>query len=257
MTRIRDLRSSDAVAIGAFHQTPSQVLAEGMGKAGFDWLCIDIQHGEIEWSALLGVVQAMQLGECDVLVRVPWNDPVAIMRALDCGADGVVVPMVSTPEDAARAIAACRYGPRGIRSVGQTRRMFAPVGAYTSTSAEHESLCFVMVETAEGLDNLAAIAATPDLDGILIGPGDLALSLGLPISVPPHDRIAAAVKQTAAECRLNKIASATVAGVGGEVSTLVEIGMQMIAVGSEVGLAGIAARATLNETRAVVAQVNK
>jgi 4-hydroxy-2-oxoheptanedioate aldolase len=254
MTKIRDLRV-DSLAIGAFHQTPSQVLAEGMGKAGFDWLCIDLQHGEIDWSNLLGVVQAMQLGDCDILVRVPWNDPVAIMRALDCGADGVVVPMVSTPEDAARAVAACRYGPRGIRSVGQTRRMFAPVGAYTATSAAHEPLCFVMLETAEGLENLAAIAATPDLDGILVGPGDLALSLGLSISVPPHERIAAAVKQTVEECRLNKIASATVAGVGGDVGTLVEIGMQMVAVGSEVGLAGAAARTVLSDTRATFAQV--
>ena len=257
MSRIRELTAAGAPALGAFQLTSSRILAEGMAKARFDWLCVDLQHGEVDWSDLIGIIQAMQLGDCDVLVRVPWNDPAQIMRVLDCGASGVIVPMVSTAEDAARAVAATRYSPRGIRSVGQTRKMYdTPVSQYTSET-EEDPICLVMIETAEGLENMAAIAATPGLDGIFLGTGDLAVSLGLAVSVPPHATIAEAITRMIILCRQEGVLSATIAGVGGEFRTLVESGLQVITMGTDLGYASKATYASLREANSVVESLRK
>ena len=257
MSRIRGLTAAGSPALGAFQLTSSRILAEGMAKARFDWLCVDLQHGEADWSDLIGIIQAMQLGDCDVLVRVPWNDPAQIMRALDCGASGVIVPMVSTAEDAALAMSATRYSPRGIRSVGQTRKMYdTPVSQYTSETAE-DPICLVMIETGEGLENMAAIAATPALDGIFLGTGDLAVSLGLPVSVPPHVRITEAISRLIARCRQEGILSATIAGVGGEFRALVESGLQVVTMGTDIGYASKATYASLKEADSVLQDLRR
>lgn len=257
MSKIQQTIAAGGVAIGAYQSTPSQIIAEGMGQVGFDWLCIDLQHGEIEGSALIGIIQAIQHGDSDILVRVPENDPVPIMRALDCGAHGVVVPLVSSAAQAASAVASCRYGPEGIRSVGQTRKMFFPFDSYATSATAAPPLCFVMVETGEGLENIEAIAATPGLDGILIGPADLALSMGLAVSIPPHPQIADAVMKIANQCQRHKIICATLLGIAGDMETLVSNGVQMIGVGFDIGYAGAGARAALKESTAALEKIQR
>lgn len=155
------------------------LMAETMAGLGFDALCIDMQHGTTELSNLLPLLQAVALTDTSPVVRVAWNDPVAIMKSLDLGAYSIIVPMVNTADDAARAVAACRYPPVGMRSWGPMR----PAqywGADYLNRINAEVLVIAMIETKEGLENLDAICATPGLDAVYIGPADLSFALGLP-----------------------------------------------------------------------------
>jgi 4-hydroxy-2-oxoheptanedioate aldolase len=128
------------------------------------------------------------------VVRVPWNDQPSIMRALDFGAAGVIVPMISTPQEARFAADAVRYPPHGVRSFGPTR------GYYADDPNRIEPACLVMIETKAGLENIAAIAATPGVDGLFVGAADLGLDLGLSLSLKPTPPILAAIDRMIAVC---------------------------------------------------------
>lgn len=153
--------------------------AEAMAAQGFDALCVDLQHGTTTLSNLLPMLQAVALTDTATVVRVAWNDPATIMKALDLGTYNVIVPMVNTAQDAARAAAACHYPPLGMRSYGPIRPA-SHWGTAQPVETDGEVLLFAMVETREGLDNLDAICATPGVDAIYVGPSDLSFALGLP-----------------------------------------------------------------------------
>ncbi|MCF3935239.1 aldolase/citrate lyase family protein [Acuticoccus sp. M5D2P5] len=150
--------------------------AEIMAAQGYDAVSIDIQHGALDYSAMLPMFQAMRASGVVPMARVPWNEAGIIMKVLDAGAYGVICPMVNTPEEAARFVKAMRYPPMGERSFGPTRANFTQ-GANIPYEANEEVLAFAMVETAEAMANLDAIAATPGLNGIYVGPADLTFSL--------------------------------------------------------------------------------
>jgi 4-hydroxy-2-oxoheptanedioate aldolase len=152
--------------------------AELMARQGFDALCVDLQHGTSEWSDVLPMLQAVSQTDTVPFVRVSWNDPAAIMRALDLGAYGIIVPLVNTAEEAAKAVAACRYMPTGMRSSGPVRAMHYGGDGYQA-GADDEIIIMAMIETQEGLANLDAICATPGLDAVYIGPADLSYALGM------------------------------------------------------------------------------
>lgn len=152
--------------------------AEMMARQGFDALCVDLQHGTSELKDVLPMLQAISQTDTVPVVRVAWNEPAAIMRALDLGAYGIIVPLVNTAEEAAMAVAACRYPPVGIRSSGPVRAMHYGGAGYFA-EANDEIVVMAMVETKEGLANLDAICATPGLDAVYIGPSDLSFALGL------------------------------------------------------------------------------
>ena len=153
MNRIRLALSEHRASFGAWSVLPGSLTAEVMGGAGFDWVIIDAQHGGPAVGDLVPMIQALQLGGTPAVVRVPWTDQPTIMRVLDYGAAGVLVPMVNTAEDAAAAASAMRYPPEGIRSYGQTR------STYRSTAeANADVVLLVMIETAEALDNLDALS---------------------------------------------------------------------------------------------------
>ncbi len=165
---LRDRLGSGAPAIGLWASIPSPLTAEAAALAGADYVVADQQHGALEPTTLMAMLQAIAGAGSAPLVRVARNEPFAIGQALDLGAQGVIVPMVEGGEEAAQAVAACRYAPEGIRSFGALR-----------AGAGERPLCLVMIETRAGLERAAEIAAVPGLDGIYIGPSDLALSLGL------------------------------------------------------------------------------
>ena len=150
-----------------------------MARQGFDALCVDLQHGTSEAGDVLPMLQAISQTDTVPFVRVAWNDPAAIMRALDLGAYGIIVPLVNTAEEAAKAVAACRYMPVGMRSSGPVRAMHYGGTGYQA-NADEEIIVMAMIETQEGLANLDAICATPGLDAAYIGPADLSYALGLP-----------------------------------------------------------------------------
>ena len=170
---ILEAKQTGRRAIGAWLTVGSSFTAETMARAGLDCVVVDLQHGSVGWADLGAIIQAIDgAGSCAV-VRVPWNDQPSIMRALDFGAAGVIVPMVSTPQEARSAADAVRYPPHGVRSFGPTR------GYYVDDPNRIEPACLVMIETKAGLENIAAIAATPGVDGLFVGAADLGLDLGL------------------------------------------------------------------------------
>jgi 4-hydroxy-2-oxoheptanedioate aldolase len=164
--------SIGTVAVGL----TTSIDAERLGRAGFDWVMLDLQHGGFHWDAIIPFTQAIELGGARAVVRVPWISPPEIMRALDYGAAGVIVPMVSTAEDAALAAGATRYPPLGYRSNGRVRHT-----EMTHAEVNRDVVCVVMIETAEAMQNLDAIASTPGVDALIIGPFDLAIAHGWPL----------------------------------------------------------------------------
>lgn len=178
---ISDLRarwSRGETTTNCWMTIPHPFIAEVASRSGFDSLCIDMQHGLVDLDAVTGMLQATTAARKPTLVRVPWNEPSVIMRVLDMGAAGVVVPLVESAEEAERAVAACSYPPRGNRSFGPTRAAVAYADYFQR--AQDGLLVFAMIETKRGLENLHDVLATPGLTGVYVGPADLSLALGLP-----------------------------------------------------------------------------
>lgn len=198
---LRDSLAEGRPLLGAWKGLPDPVGAELTGRAGFDWVCIDTQHGLIGYEAMVALLQAVAVSGTPVIVRVPSNDGAAIGRALDAGAQGVIVPYVETADEARRAVAACRYPPLGVRSWGPVRPLFE-TGTYSPEQGNRDVVCLVMIETVRGLANADDILAVEGVDGVYVGPNDLALSAGLPPSLsfdtPEHrelvDRVVAAAR---------------------------------------------------------------
>ncbi|MCF8482546.1 MAG: 2,4-dihydroxyhept-2-ene-1,7-dioic acid aldolase [Rhodospirillum sp.] len=160
--------------VSAWIGIPNPLLAEFFASHPVDAVIVDMQHGMNGTDSMLAMLQGItaQNGPTP-FVRLPWNTPAETMKALDGGALGVICPMIDTAEEAATFVANCRYFPRGRRSVGPPRAILAH-GADYMEKADDEVIALAMIETLEGLENVDAIAATPELDGLFMGPGDLA-----------------------------------------------------------------------------------
>ena len=178
INRVKQLWREGKPAVGGFLAIPSSFSAEIMAHAGLDWLCVDLQHGCIDFVDAVPMLTAISTTATTPFVRVPGNEPSMIGKVLDAGAYGVIVPMVSNRAQAQSAVAACRYPPAGIRSNGPNRAALYG-GADYQKYADREMACVVMIETAEGIEKLEEIVSTPGLDAVYIGPTDLALALGL------------------------------------------------------------------------------
>jgi 4-hydroxy-2-oxoheptanedioate aldolase len=176
-TALQKLRAGKP-AIGGWLSIPSSASAEAMAHQGFDWLVVDTQHGAIDFSAALPMLQAISTTDTMPFVRVPWNEPSIIMKYLDAGAYGIVVPMIETKADAEAAVWAMRYPPQGMRSSGPFRATLY-AGSDYQDHANEELLLAVMIETPKALENLEEIAAVPGVDALYIGPSDLSQALGL------------------------------------------------------------------------------
>ena len=161
--------------------------AELFARLGFDYVCIDRQHGlmsEADMTACIALLDALAVS---LVVRVSSGGAAEIGRALDAGADGIIVPMVESAVEASAAANACRYAPRGSRSFGPIRPIMAR-GTASHSEIDGPVRCIVMVESAAGVEQADKIAATPGVDGIYIGPGDLAIALGLEPATAARER---------------------------------------------------------------------
>jgi 4-hydroxy-2-oxoheptanedioate aldolase len=177
---ITDLKAhftAGGTAVNGWCAIPSPVTAEIIGRAGFDTVTVDLQHGLIDYQMALTMCQVLQGLSAPVLCRVPWNEPGIIMKCLDAGFEGVICPMINTEADARRLVEAARYAPLGGRSFGPTRANLVHGPGY-ARRANETVVVLAMIETREALANLDAILAVEGIDGVYVGPSDLGLSLG-------------------------------------------------------------------------------
>ncbi|HEX2902505.1 MAG TPA: aldolase/citrate lyase family protein [Jatrophihabitans sp.] len=180
-------------AVGGWLSMDSPYLAEQLSYAGFDCVTVDLQHGMFGLDRAITLLQAVSAGPAVPLARCPSHDPATIGKLLDAGAYGIICPAVDTAAQAAAFVAACRYPPLGIRSFGPSRGLLYGGPDYFE-HADATVLALAMIESQPALDNLDAILATPGLDGIFVGPNDLALALGeRPGQREPGERTAAAL----------------------------------------------------------------
>jgi len=206
---INDIKAHFAAggtAVNGWSAIPSAVTAEIMGRAGFDMMTVDLQHGLIDYQTALTLLQVLQGLPAPVLVRVPWNEPGIVMKCLDAGFSGLICPMINTAEDARRLVEAARYAPLGGRSFGPTRANLVHGPGY-ARAANDRIVLLAMIETREALANLDAILAVEGIDGIYVGPSDLGLSMGFEPTLEPTapavlDAIAQIVTRTRAAGRI-------------------------------------------------------
>jgi len=193
-------------------------------------VCIDMQHGLSSYESLPAEIAACRAGGAAPIVRPAANEFWQIGRALDLGALGVIVPLVSSPEEAAAAVSACRYGPTGRRSYGPSLIAHS-VGSSDPSVLEREALCIVMIETLEGLERVEQIAAVPGLDGIYYGPADLAISLGTPPGEAASSREhAEAIERIRRAAETNGIAACAHCGTGAQASERAAQGFTLITI---------------------------
>jgi 4-hydroxy-2-oxoheptanedioate aldolase len=171
------------------------VLTEALAHLPFDAMTVDLQHSLLDRGAAVGLLQAISLGGATPMVRVAANDPTEIGFALDAGALGIICPLIETGEDCARFVASCRYPPDGTRSWGPVRGLLWG-GADYFQHANSEIARIALIETRRAIDNLEAIASTPGLDAIYLGPNDMAISYGgAPSYLPSHPPVLAAIER--------------------------------------------------------------
>jgi 4-hydroxy-2-oxoheptanedioate aldolase len=251
--RLRDTWTSGRPAIGGWCSIGASFTAEVMAQMGWDCVTVDAQHGLVGYAEMLAMLQAISTTETTPLVRVSWNTPGEIMRALDAGAAGVICPMISTRAEAEAFVGACRYPPQGFRSSGPTRAALIHGSGYQA-EANAEVIALAMIETAEGLANVEAICATPGLDGIYIGPSDLSLALGGPPGQDSQDPMRlAAFGRILAACRKAGIRAGVHTGGVAYSRQMIEMGFDLVTVGADIRYLS-AGRAEASEMRAWLAK---
>ena len=244
---LREVLAGSKPALGGWCVIPGSFTAEIVARSGFDWICIDAQHGLIGYQEMLGMLQAVAVTGVPALVRVPWNDPAWIMKALDAGAAGVIVPMVNSPSEAASAVAACRYPPEGYRSWGPTRASLG-VEDYSPELANRSVICAVMVETVPALERLGEIVSVPGVDAVFIGPSDFAISMGFaPRSAEPEHR--RRLESVPAVCHEHGVVAGIACGSAELLTQWRQVGYTMLAVPSDMVMLRRAAAEMLDMVR--------
>ncbi|MDH5518997.1 MAG: aldolase/citrate lyase family protein [Acidimicrobiia bacterium] len=184
-----------SATIGLWLATSDAAAAESLGGVGYDYVCLDLQHGLLDYSDAVTILTALGSSPTVPLARAPWNEPGIIGKLLDAGSMGVIIPMVNSPAEAERAVAACRYAPQGSRSWGPTRAASALRGSDVDGAgyfegANQEIACIPMIETKAAVDDLEAILEVEGIDAVYVGPADLSISYGLPPATDHPDSAA-------------------------------------------------------------------
>lgn len=227
------------VTYGAWLSIPSAFSAEVVAHQGYDWVCIDMQHGVIDYQVAVTMLLALSTTGTTPFVRVPSNDYGIIGKMLDAGAMGIIIPMVNSVDEARAAVAACRYAPTGSRSYGPTRAALY-AGADYFEHADAEIACIPMIETKRALDSLEDILAVPGIDAVYVGPADMSITLGLQPRMDNGGAFEDARQRIAAACLKRNIAP----GIHGNASLAAghaAAGYRMITITSDI--AAIAAGA--------------
>ena len=255
--QLKQLWAEGKPTINGWCSIGNSFTAEIMAAQGYDSVTIDGQHGALDYTSVLPMLQAMRASGTVPMVRVPWLEPGVIMKMLDAGAYGIICPMVSTAAQAAEFVSYLRYPPLGQRSFGPTRVSFS-AGANYASEANGEILALAMIETEQGMANLEAIAATPGLDGLYVGPADLTLSLTGGRLAPGFDReepeMIDALQRIVAASKAAGIRCALHCGTPDYAARAIGWGFDMTTVSGDARLLAAAAGASVTQFRALTKQ---
>jgi 4-hydroxy-2-oxoheptanedioate aldolase len=244
-----DLFQQGKTAVNGWCAIPSSWSAELMARAGWDSVTLDLQHGLLDYTSAVPMLQAINLTDAMPMARVPWNEPGIIMKLLDAGALGIVCPMINTREECERFVGACRYAPRGFRSFGPTRARAAYGNDYEQGASENV-LTFAMVETAEALANVEDIVSVPGLTGVYVGPADLGLSMGSPERGDPTvPEVVGALDAIGAACKKHGVIAGIHCGSVEYGLKMSAKGYQLITITSDGNLLAAAASAAVKGMR--------
>ncbi len=197
---VKEALAKRKLCVGSWLQSSSPAMAEIMAQAGFAWLAADCEHGDVDLQGFANQARAMSPFPCVPFVRVAENATLQIRRALDLGAGGVIVPLVNSAEEAAKAVAAAKYPPQGVRGFAFQRAngWGKDFDAYCSKANEQVAVV-AMIESKEAVENIASILATEGIDGVFIGPYDLSGSYGVP-GQTSHELVSGGCRKVAEAC---------------------------------------------------------
>lgn len=245
-----------SVPLGTWLMSGSQSAAEALGCLGFDFLVVDMEHVPIDIPHAMTLLQAIAGTPAQAVVRLAWNDPVLVKRALDIGAQTLMFPFVQSVEEAQRAVAATRYPPAGTRGFAAVHRgsRYGTVSDY-ARRANDEACVIVQLETREAIAQLEAIAAVPGVDAIFLGPGDLAATSGC-IGQIGHADVQAQLRACGEACKRLGKPIGTVGPTPEMVQQFIEYGYTFVAVASDMGMMIRQASDFLGRLRKMTATVN-
>jgi 4-hydroxy-2-oxoheptanedioate aldolase len=239
--RLQSIWREGGTVVNGWLHVPSSFSAEVMAHAGWDSLTIDMQHGPVDYESLVPMLQAISTTDTVPVVRVLWNDPGLIMRALDAGCYAVICPMINTREEAEAFVGACRYPPEGYRSFGPYRATLYGGQDYTE-HANDTVVTMAMIETQEALDNLEEIIGVQGLDAVFVGPSDLGQNLGYgPGTDREEPEVLEAIERILAAAREHGLTAGIFTGSPAYASRMVEKGFRFVTISSDARLMAAAA----------------
>ncbi|MHA3978849.1 HpcH/HpaI aldolase family protein [Halovulum sp. GXIMD14794] len=244
----RGLKAGE-VQYGLWVSLCSGLAADIVADAGYDWLLVDMEHSPSGIETVLHQMQAITPYGSTALVRPPWNEPVQVKRLLDAGAPGFLFPMVQNAEEAAAAVAACRYPPKGIRGVSSVQRgnRWGRDPKYLD-EYEDETCILVQVESVEALERAEEIATVDGVDGVFFGPADIAASMGK-VGKHTDPEVWDAIYAAAARVRAKGVPTGTLIGDPSIISRCLDEGFLFVAIGTDHSLLARGAEALLAQHR--------
>lgn len=236
VNHLRELLQRDDTVVCGWLSMDSPYLAELLSYSGYDAVTVDLQHGMYGLDRAVTLLQAVSAGPAVPMARCPSPEPATIGKLLDAGAYGIVCPVIDTAEEAAALVRACRYPPVGKRSFGPARGLLYGGPDYVER-ADETLLTWAMIESISAMANLDAILETPGLDGVYVGPNDLALSMGeRPGTVQPPAKVLQALEHIATRARAaGRWAGAFAADAAGA-RRQVEMGFHLVTPGNDAGI---------------------
>ncbi len=248
--RIKQRLKEGKAVVNGWLAIPSGFSAEVMAQCGWDSVTVDMQHGVQDYQSMVQCFQAMAAHPVTPLVRVPWNEPGIIGKALDGGAWGIICPMVSNRAEAQRLADACLYPPVGKRSNGPIRAAMYGEASNYQKIANDEVLVIPMIETQEAIDNIEAILDVPGISGIYIGPSDLGFSLGMvPILDRDEPKILGIYEMLLRETKRRDLFAGLHNGTPAYAARMIDMGFRFVTVANDSGLMARAAREAVTAVR--------
>jgi 4-hydroxy-2-oxoheptanedioate aldolase len=248
--RVREIWQAGAAVINGWCGIPSGFSAEIMAHMGWDSLVVDTQHGIVGYETMVAMLQGISTTAVTPMVRVPWNNPADIMKALDAGAYGIICPMINSRAECESFVGACRYAPVGYRSSGPIRATLYGGPDYHA-KANDVVVAMAMIETIQALDNLDAILSTPGLDGIYVGPSDLSITMGHSPGLDRNEEdVLAAYKKILAGCKRHGVHPGIHTGSAAYAKRMIEMGFRFTTLLGDARLLTMAGQQIVQEMRA-------